>query len=489
MNYKYDPATGEALYDAKTGEPIPDTVAAPTVGAPAQAFASPEWRTRMAVTDAKKQIVRGAFNAGRDVLAAPLSVAEGAVRKGGDVIHNIANYLVPGADLTGSSGQKWAPQGFTGAVRNAWDKRAEGVRGIVDNPINAASFIPALAPMRLARATGVLNPWLRSVIGTGIGATEGGLIGGIQAATEDRPVLPAAGIGAALGGGLSVAGQAMNRWGENRFPGLGTAPNPKVTEGAKVMVREALPDVLSAGVLPKGQQGFADLAEAMRMNASGQYSAAERAIPADWSAPVSDMEAAASEALLDRLAGRSRMAAEYDKTKQLATIPEGASEDLQAKFNAIRATQAHELQDPEWLNAEQLSQARTAGTDPRLYQNPVGSAALMAKDVGGAFHSALTDQLMAAPGYAEALGPNTAREYALAKSLGKVIAHPGRIGLGHRVPLLNLAIDPWLWRSGLYKTGNALQTMALPAAAYPGIRSGLGNAISQGTTLPDGSIQ
>jgi hypothetical protein len=33
MNYKYDPATGEALYDAKTGEPIPDTVAAPVARA------------------------------------------------------------------------------------------------------------------------------------------------------------------------------------------------------------------------------------------------------------------------------------------------------------------------------------------------------------------------------------------------------------------------------------------------------------------------
>jgi hypothetical protein len=413
-------------------------------------------------------ILKGAFTGARDAIAAPLAVAEGAIRAGGDLIGAGARKLIPGANLTGSS-EDWAPNGFIGAVKDAYSKRGEGLRGMGDNPINIAALLPGLAPARLAAATGATGVGGR-VLATLIGAGEGGAMGGLQAANEDQPVLPAIGRGALASALFTGAGQAMNKWGEHKFPGLGTIPNPKVTEASKQMVREALPDILSAGALPKSDKGFAELAESMRRQSGAKFEAAKNAVPSEWAAPVSDLEKAAEANLLNRLASRERMAAEF--RDGVPAIPQSPADELAARFNSARATQAHELQDPDWLNAQQLGMARTAGTDPRLYQNPVGSAAMMAKDVGGAFHDALTDALMGAPNYAATLGPTAQKEYALSKALSGVVASPGRLGLSHRAPVLNLAINPWMYSSALYKTGNALQSAALPSAALSGYLSG-----------------
>jgi hypothetical protein len=415
-------------------------------------------------------ILKGGFNGARDMIAAPLAVAEGAFRAGGDLLGAGLQKILPGADPTGfGRGEDWAPDGFFGAVKDAYSKRKEGFREFGSNPINALSMIPGLAPARLAASTGATGVGGR-VLATLIGAGEGGALGGLQAAQEDQPILPAISRGALASALFTGSGQAMNKWGEHKFPGLGTIPNPKVTEASKQMVREALPDILSAGALPKSDKGFAELAESMRRQSGAKFEAAKNAVPSEWAAPVSDLEKAAEANLLNRLASRERMAAEF--RDGAPAIPQAPADELAARFNSARATQAHELQDPDWLNAQQLGMARTAGTDPRLYQNPVGSAAMMAKDVGGAFHDALTDALMAAPNYAATLGPTAQKEYALSKALSSVVASPGRLGLSHRAPVLNLAINPWMYSSAIYKTGNALQSAALPSAALSGYLSG-----------------
>ena len=410
---------------------------------------------------------RAAFDAGRGALAFPLSVGEAMGRT---ILGKVNRNL--NTDILGTS-NAYPAKGFSDYFANAWNKRGEGLRGVGSNPLNLASLIPGAQPFALAgRVTS--QPILRAGLATAIGAGEGGGMAYADAVANPQngidPVT-AAKLGLVTGGGLTGLGAALGNYGVSQFP---MRANAKVPQETIDMVRQNLPDILSAGVGPKTRQGFADLAEKMRMATSKRYQAAEAAVPESWAASVGDLNKSAEEALLDRLASRNRMAAVYNPDTYEAEVPPDALAMLDRKFNSTRATQAYAKKDPGWLNAQEIGLARTAGTDPKLYQNLPGEAAMMTKDISGAYHSALTDALMGAPNYAATLGTGTQKNYALAKSLAKVVASPGSVGLTDRLPG-GLTLSPWLKASLAFKGGNAAQNSIGPltnlgqALGYPGL--------------------
>lgn len=410
---------------------------------------------------------KAAFDAGRAAIAFPLAAGEATGRT---ILGKVNRNL--NTDILGTS-DAYPANGFSDYFANAWNNRGKGLRGIGDNPLNLASLIPGAEPFALAGKV-TSQPVLRAGLATTIGAGEGaGMAYADAAANPQNGIDPvtAAKLGLLTGGGLTGLGAALGNYGVSQFPMRASAKVPQETID---MVRQNLPEILSAGVGPKTRQGFADLAENMRMKASQRYQAAEAAVPPDWAASVNDLSASAKDALLDRLASRTRMAAVYNPETYAAEVPPDALETLARKFNATKATQAYAGKDPEWLNAQEIGLARTAGTDPRLYQNPTGEAAMMAKDIGGAYHSALTDALMGAPNYAATLGEGTQRRYALAKALGKVIASPGSVGLTDRLPG-GMTLSPWLKASLAFKGGSAAQKSIGPLTnlgqvlGYPGL--------------------
>lgn len=463
MPYLYDD-NGNQLYD-DSGNAIQDS--GWSAGSPSDASAVQKSGYQARKPSVLEKGAQAAFKVGQGALAFPLSVGEATGRT---VLEKVNRNLK--SDLLGTA-DAYPAKGFSDYFSNAWNKRGEGVRSIGSNPLNLATLIPGAQPFALAgRVTS--QPILRAGLATAIGAGEGGGMAYADAVANPQngidPVT-AAKLGLATGGGLTALGSAMGNYGVSQFPMRASAKVPQETID---MVRQNLPDILSAGAGPKTRQGFADLAEKMRMTASKRYEAAEAAVPGSWAASVGDLNKSAEDALLDRLASRHRMAAVYNPDTYAAEIPPDAVGALGRKFNATRATQAYAKKDPEWLTAQEIGLARTAGTDPRLYQNPTGEAAMMAKDIGGAYHSAMTDALMGAPNYASTLGAGTQKKYALAKALGKVVANPGGIGLTDRLPG-GLTLSPWLKASLAFKGGSAAQKSIGPLTnlgqvlGYPGL--------------------
>lgn len=391
----------------------------------------------------------------------------GAVEAGGESVLRTGaaklNSMLPlGANFYGASDiekemSRTLPENF----RSAFNQRKDGLRGLLTDPIALAAMAvqpeaaAAFLPAGVARTAA--TPIIASGAGAGMSAADAWL--------NDRgDVGSNAKWGAILSGIPALGGQLLRRYGESAMPGLAPIRNPKVTPEAREMVKEALPDLLSAGILPKTRKGMAIQAEKMREQAGKKYSQAEESIPAEWAISTGDLEKAAESALRERLGGFRRQALEYDPATGKAVIPSDATSEMEKKFSRVRGTQAHEYQDPEWLNAMQVGSARTAHTNPELYRDPSGERGMLLKDIGGAFHEAFTDALMGAPNYAKTLGPDAAKQYALSKAFTKVIEHPGAIGLADRAPFLNVAIGPWLKASTAYKTGNAMSKLALPAA-------------------------
>jgi len=384
---------------------------------------------------------------------------EAALRTGAAKLNSV---LPTGANFYGASDiEKEMSRTLPENYRSAFAQRKEGVRGLLTDPIalGAMAIQPeaaaALVPAGAAKA--VAAPALAAGAGAGMSAADAFL--------NDRGDIGSnAKWGAILAGVPAIGGQLLRRYGEAAMPGLAPIRNPKVTPEAREMVKEALPELLSAGILPKTRKGMAIQAEKMREQAGKKYSRAEASIPAEWSIATSDLEKSAEAALRERLGGFRRQALEYDAATGKAVIPSDATSEMGKKFSRVRGTQAHEYQDPEWLNAMQVGSARTAHTNPELYRDPSGERGMLLKDIGGAFHEAFTDALMNAPNYAKTLGPDAAKEYALSKAFTKVIEHPGAIGLSDRAPFLNVAIGPWLKASTAYKAGNAMSKLALPSA-------------------------
>jgi hypothetical protein len=395
----------------------------------------------------------------RNLLGMLEAGGESALRTGAAKVNSM---LPTGANFYGASDiEKEMARTIPENYRSAYAQRKEGVRGLLTDPIALASMaiqpgsVAGLLPAGVART--VATPAIAAGMGAGMSVAD--------AAMNDRGNLGEnAKLGALLAGVPAVGGQLLRRYGEAAMPGLAPIRNPKVTAEAREMVKEALPELLSAGILPKTRKGMAIQAEKMREQAGRKYSQAEAAIPSDWSISTADLEKAAEASLRERLGGFRRQALEYDPATGSAVIPSDATSEMAKKFSRVRGTQAHEYQDPEWLNASQVGNARTAHTNPELYRDPSGERGMLLKDIGGAFHEAFTDALMNAPNYATTLGPDAAKQYALSKAFTKVIEHPGAIGLADRAPFLNVAIGPWLKASAAYKAGNAASRLSLPAA-------------------------
>jgi len=434
-----------------------------------------------------KGFVRNALQEGRDVASGALALGEAGARWAGQKISEGARALYPAASL-GMDRDPVAEQGFVPALQHAWENRNTGWRTMGNNPVNiagtAALMVPGagqvLGPNLLARAAAIAGG--NAAVGAGTGASEALLQG------KDQDIARDAEIGGLVGLGGGVAGELLRGFGASRFPGLSRAANPKVTPAAKDMVRTELDNILSKGVLPKNRESLLDVATKMREQAGSRYESAVGAVDPAWTVPLEQMEKDAREKLLDRLADPYRMAAEYDEALGRAVLPDEADKQIGSKFKSMRATlvsRAAEA-DPEraaWglANARDITAARTAGSNPVMYQAPTGAAQMMAKDVGSSFRDAMTDALMSNPDYAAALGPDAAKQYALSKNLEKVITSPGRVGLQHRLPILNFSVDPWWLSSAAYKTGSAADRLVLPIA-----RGIMGRAIAGDSTRRSG---
>jgi hypothetical protein len=352
-----------------------------------------------------------------------------------------------------------------------------GIPGAVSNPVNAVAMLPGLEPARLATGLGISNPFLRAALSSGIAGGEGAALGGAQAAGEGTPVLPAAAKGALAAIAMNGVGQGLKNWGEGNFPGLSPLYNRNVTPEAKDLIRQNVEDILSRGTLPSAREGFLKLSAKEQQALGRKYQAATESVPEGWTYPVAQLGEGAQSALQERIAQRSAM--EYlpggPGIKPLAIIPADAAKVLGGKLGNVRGTQLAKSGNPEALTAKEIEKYRNDLTNPETYRDPVGLRAMLLKDVGKSFHSASNDALMGAPNYAKMLGADTPKKYALWSSLEDLIEHPGNLGLQHRLPVLNFAVDPWFWSSMLHKSGSVLQRAALPAAATAAVRGAKAN--------------
>jgi hypothetical protein len=120
------------------------------------------------------------------------------------------------------------------------------------------------------------------------------------------------------------------------------------------------------------------------------------------------------------------------------------------------------------ISHDVLSRMRNHITNPFTYGDPLGTAGVLSKETSRAWHDAINDVFSQNPEYVAALGKETPRKFALARSLEDVLAHPGNLGLQDRmmfglphVPfVLNDAVDHWVRPSLYYKAGKAIQRTA-----------------------------
>lgn len=439
------------------------------LGAPAETFMSPADKFRMKKAEIAQKLASGVFETARGAIAGPLSVAEGAVRVTGDWLGDQAKKVNPIAELTGLSG-KWAPEGFSGAVKNAWQGRKEGVRGFGSNPLNALALIPALAPERLAalapemlNTAGVVpkvlgNRWMQRGLSTAIGAGQGGLMGAVDAAAnpqDNTSVGRSAAIGALTGGlGQGIA-SGLKAYGGSKFPGMSNAYNRNVTPEAKALIAQNLDQIMSPGILPKGREGFLSLADQMKGQIGKRYAAATEAVPKDWTYPVEDLWQNTERNLKGEMGRLGGAGLELKPGVSAPVLPGQAQEAVDEGIRHVMANQLHNQLPEDVLTASQLGAHRSMLVNPKTYTNPQTAAPIMQKNVGEAFHSGITDALMSAPNYAATLGAKTPKEYALWKSVEQLINHPGNVGLAHRLPILNTAVSHWYWPSSIYKAGQA----------------------------------
>ena len=205
-----------------------------------------------------------------------------------------------------------------------------------------------------------------------------------------------------------------------------------------------------------------------------------------------------------RSATQARLAREWSKDEAIPAISKAKSTEVQARVdlkdpvksqlpgmiddivNSYRSPDAATLGPVasqrlhDWiakdLTPKQLSELRTALSDPSMYRDPIAEVAVLKRDVGQAIHQAATERLMQIPEYKVVMGNavkdnklvfkkgSVPQKYKLEMNLQNVIEHPGSIGLSDRLNLfglLNPAVSPWLKASTLYKGGGLLKAAGL----------------------------
>ena len=437
-------------------------------------------------------LAQQAYQGARNVLSVPLAATEAVGRS---VLNTVTNPIM------GSEGGTNVVQNF----KDAWAGRNEGLRGMGNDPLNvglmAANFIPGAGiitdPIEAARlgkygslAAGVVRD---AALGAGTGAAQSYLDPNSQ-----ETIGEGAGMGAALGGTGALAGGLLRNWGVSAIPGLGKKYNLKIPEASKELYRQNASPFLAQGFLPMGREGFLQRAEELQHGAvegPNGYEAGMNALEAaqpnlQFSMP--DWQARASQELENNLAQYHEPGLETEDTPKGFTIPAAAQQILDQKFGAIQATKlantprpwafpgSEAYWDPDQAiarNAEIASQlsprefslARSGATDPVVFQNQDAEVARMKRKAGQAIHSTANDMLMEHPEYAATLGApaptnqifangNAPQRFKLGSTIEDLTNSPGAIGLAHRLHLgpLNPAMDPWLWASGAYKLGQAV---------------------------------
>lgn len=205
-----------------------------------------------------------------------------------------------------------------------------------------------------------------------------------------------------------------------------------------------------------------------------------------------------------RSATQASLAREWSKDEAIPAISKAKSTEVQARVdlkdpvksqlpgmiddivNSYRSPDAAKLGPVasqrlhDWiakdLTPKQLSDLRTALSDPSMYRDPIAEVAVLKRDVGHAIHQAATERLMQIPEYKVVMGNavkdnklvfkkgSVPQKYKLEMNLQNVIEHPGSIGLSDRLNLfglLNPAVSPWLKASTLYKGGGLLKAAGL----------------------------
>lgn len=257
-----------------------------------------------------------------------------------------------------------------------------------------------------------------------------------------------AGAAGVLPEALGFGGMAL---GKKWFPGINAGTNRNVPEDARELVAKNLDEVLSPGFFPRTRGGFLDLAEKQQRKLGALYERALEAVPESWAIMTDDIAGRFRENLRQRLGSRSALG--YNAETGEAVLPNAAENAMQSVMDRVRGAQAFRGKMTELTEARDLSKLMNDLTNPETWRDPVGDVAMLKKDVGKAFHGGVNDVLMSAEPYASTLGKDTPRQYALWSSVDDLVDKPGRLGLADRLPVLNVAVSPWLKSSSAYKVG------------------------------------
>lgn len=250
-----------------------------------------------------------------------------------------------------------------------------------------------------------------------------------------------------------LAGLGGKMLGRRWFPGINAGTNRNVPEPTREMVAKNLDEILSPGMLPRTRGSFLDMAAKRQRELGQRYEAALSAVPQEWVIMTDDVGDRFRQNLRSRLGDRSALV--YDPAKGEAALPAAAENAVEGVMDRVRGAQAYRGQMPDLANARDLAKLRNDLTNPETWRDPSGELAMLKKDVGRAFHGGVNDVLMSVEPYANTLGTDTPRQYALWSGLEDLVDNPGRLGLADRLPVLNFAVSPWLKSSLAYKTGQA----------------------------------
>lgn len=463
-------------------------------------------------------ILQRAYQGGKDVLSVPLAGIEAGVSSVANSIPGVSRFV---SGVTGDAGES----NFFKNYEDAYSKRNEGLRGFGNDPINtallASNFIPGLgfltdpiAAARLGKYGNIAANVAKDVaLGAGTGATQSML-------DQNSYTTPGEGafIGAATGGLGAGVGEFFRARGRDLIPGIGKKHNINVPEDAKELYRQNADAVLSKGFFHKGREGFLAIGEGLQKQASERYKAGMSALEAakpNLRFSVKEWERRARDRTIESMGKFEEPGLVEDATPLGYRLNDVAEKILQDKMGAVRASKLQQTprawQYPEgvqyWdeaamlaenarladeLTPTQFSLSRTGTTDPIAWKNPDAELSRYKRKTYLGMHDAANDMLLEHPEYADALGEASAtnqifhkgsapQQFKLGATIENITNSPGAIGLAHRAPGLNFAIDPWRWGSANYKLGQAVDNAGIVPIAtgisnlWQGLTGGIPN--------------
>jgi hypothetical protein len=463
-------------------------------------------------------ILRRGYQGARDVLSVPFAGLEAGVSSVANSIPKVSKFV---NGVVGSEGES----NFFKNYDYAYGKRNEGLRSFGNDPINAAllasNFVPGLgfltdpiAATRLGKYGSLAANITKDVaLGAGTGAAQSML-------DENSYASPGEGafIGAATGGLGAGVGEFFRARGRDLIPGIGKKHNLNVPEEAKELYRQNADAVLSQGFFPKGREGFLAIGEGLQNRASKRYQAGMDALESakpDLRFSVAEWDRRARERAIESMGSFLEPGLVEDATPLGYRLNDLVGGIFDTKMGAVRASTLKHTprawQYPEGqqyfdeaamlaenerlkdiLTPTQFSKSRTGTTDPIAWKNPDAEVSRYKRKAYLAMHDAANDMLMEHPEYSDALGipsatdqvfrrGNAPQQFKLGGTIENITNSPGAIGLSHRMPITNFAIDPWLWGSTNYKIGQAVDNAGIVPVAtgisnlWQGLAGGIPN--------------